>query len=73
VSGCVCVCAGRRVAHVHFLYSAQRQGLLCEMEDNGEMDRDEFCEPFFAHCKAHADKDLMKRKVREGVCPHFND
>ncbi len=43
--------------------SAQRHGLLCEIEDDDD-DKDEFCEPFFAHCKAHADKDLMKRKVR---------
>ena len=47
--------------------SAQHHGLLCEVDNEEEEEKDELCEPFFAHCKAHADKDLVKRKVRNYV------
>jgi hypothetical protein len=46
-----------------FLYSAQQHGLLCEVESYEEQEDKELCDPFFAHCKAHADKDIAKRKV----------
>ena len=46
------------------LCSAQQHGLLCEVDSDDE-DK-ELCDPFFAHCKAHADKDLAKRKVNVG-------
>lgn len=45
------------------LFSAQQHGLLCEV-DSEEDEGKELCDPFFAHCKAHADKDFAKRKVR---------
>ena len=61
---CMCVLVYVNVC-MCVLISAQRHGLLCEVEDNEDTDKDEFCEPFFAHCKAHADKDLMKRKVKK--------
>lgn len=44
-------------------YSAQQHGLLCEVDSEEEEDKEELCDPFFAHCKAHADKDMTKRKV----------
>lgn len=40
---------------------AQKQGLLCEAEDKD--DDTEIADPYFAHCKPHADKD-MSRKAR---------
>lgn len=42
--------------------SAQQHGLLCEVDSEDE-DK-ELCDPFFAHCKAHAERDIAKRKVR---------
>lgn len=47
-----------------FPYSAQQHGLLCEVDSEEEQDDKELCDPFFAHCKAHADKDMAKRKVK---------
>ena len=44
--------------------SAQQHGLLCEADSEDE-DNKELCDPFFAHCKVHADKDITKRKVNE--------
>ena len=41
--------------------SAQKHGLLCEVDSDDE-DK-ELCEPFFAHCKAHSVKEITKRKV----------
>lgn len=46
------------------MLSAQQQGLLCEVDSEEEEDDKELCDPFFAHCKAHADKDIAKRKVK---------
>ncbi|KAL5476167.1 hypothetical protein EMCRGX_G026081 [Ephydatia muelleri] len=40
---------------------AQKQGLLCEAEDKD--DDTEIADPYFAHCKPHADKE-MSRKAR---------
>ena len=42
--------------------SAQKHGLLCEVDSDDE-DK-ELCEPFFAHCKAHSIKEIAKRKVK---------
>ncbi len=47
------------------VYSAQRFGLLCEVD--GDEEDKELCDPYFAHCKAHADKDIAKRKVSTKV------
>lgn len=33
------------------------------MDNDEDQDNKELCDPFFAHCKAHADKDMAKRKV----------
>lgn len=49
-----------------FLYSAQQHGLLCEVDSEEEQEDKELCDPFFAHCKAHADKVVTKRKVSRG-------
>lgn len=49
------------------LFSAQQHGLLCEVDSDEENENKELCDPFFAHCKAHADKDIAKRKVRKDV------
>jgi hypothetical protein len=43
--------------------SAQKYGLLCEVESDDDEDK-ELCEPFFAHCKAHSIKEIAKRKVK---------
>lgn len=43
--------------------SAQQHGLLCEVDNEEEEEDKELCDPFFAHCKVHADRDLAKRKV----------
>lgn len=48
------------------LFSAQQHGLLCEVDSDEE--GKELCDPFFAHCKAHADKDIAKRKVGRYEC-----
>ena len=48
---CVCV----------YVCSAQRNGLLCEIDSDDE--EKELCDPYFAHCKAHSDKDIARRKV----------
>ena len=45
------------------MFSAQQHGLLCEVDYTEDGAMDEVCDPFFAHCKVHADKDLTKRKV----------
>ncbi len=50
--------------HPHAPLSAQNHGLLCEVDSDEEDESKELCDPFFAHCKAHADKDIAKRKVR---------
>lgn len=51
-------------SHSHLLlFSAQQHGLLCEVDSEEEAGSKEICDPFFAHCKAHADKDVAKRKV----------
>lgn len=46
------------------LDSAQLHGLLCEVDSDEEQQDKELCDPFFAHCKVHAEKDIAKRKVR---------
>ena len=53
------------------LLSAQKHGLLCEVDSDDE-DK-ELCEPFFAHCKAHSIKEVTKRKVMlsTGFCRIF--
>lgn len=44
---------------------AQQHGLLCEVDSDEEQEDKELCDPFFAHCKAHAEKDVAKRKRRD--------
>ena len=56
---------------LYFLFSAQQHGLLCEVDSDEEDQSKELCDPFFAHCKAHADKDIAKRKVREIIYDRF--
>ena len=59
------------------LCSAQKHGLLCEVDSDDE-DK-ELCEPFFAHCKAHSIKEIAKRKVKnlysfkEKVLNYYSD
>ena len=41
--------------------SAQRHGLLCEVENDEK--ENELCDPYFAQCKQHSLKEVIKRKV----------
>lgn len=46
--------------NVDVFYSAQREGLLSEAHSE-EVDQ---ADPFYAHCKLHSDKSLVRRRRR---------
>lgn len=50
-------------------FSAQREGLLSEAHSE-EVDQ---ADPFYAHCKLHTDKSLMRRRRRNYVVMQYSN
>lgn len=49
-----------QIKNIKYFHSAQREGLLSEAHSE-EVDQ---ADPFYAHCKLHSDKSLVRRRRR---------